>query len=166
MMRCLRCNYAIGGVIEPRCPECGLPFNRYERSTYRCEGDERVLELAVKKTTMWTLAFAPWCNAVIPYLAWVLAYLALSRRPTTSDLSTWATPFWLLWAWTLPCGLTFWAGPVALFAAWRLRKTEPWIRVRDRRAFLATVVLGYALLAVNRWIVYPFFPDALEWWAG
>jgi hypothetical protein len=32
--RCLRCNYVLAGLPEPRCPECGLDFNPSDPTTY------------------------------------------------------------------------------------------------------------------------------------
>ena len=28
-MRCTKCGYSLKGLTEPRCPECGEPFNPY-----------------------------------------------------------------------------------------------------------------------------------------
>ncbi len=33
--QCLQCGYALRGLISNRCPECGRPFDRYDRNTLR-----------------------------------------------------------------------------------------------------------------------------------
>ncbi len=33
--QCLQCGYALRGLISNRCPECGKPFDRYDRNTLR-----------------------------------------------------------------------------------------------------------------------------------
>ena len=34
-MYCLKCKYGLAGLSSHRCPECGMPFDPLDRSTYR-----------------------------------------------------------------------------------------------------------------------------------
>ncbi len=38
-MRCLACGYILEHLTEPRCPECGRPFDPHDSTTYRCLRD-------------------------------------------------------------------------------------------------------------------------------
>lgn len=40
--RCLSCDYILDGLPEPRCPECGRPFDPNDCSTYAMQGHPSV----------------------------------------------------------------------------------------------------------------------------
>lgn len=165
MMQCLRCNYPIGGVIEPRCPECGLAFDRYDRSSYRLAGDHRTLELVVKKGVLWTLAIAPWLHATIPYLSWKYVFVTTGQLPDASNHpGLLGILLFIPWGLSTLCGCLLWSGPVAILAAQGLRNVEPWIRLRDRRTMWSILIGGHVLLAFMYLVVYRNNPRIVSWW--
>lgn len=164
MMQCLRCNYPIGGVIEPRCPECGLVFDRTQRSTYRLEGDERTLELFDRKSVIWTLLIVPWLVAFAPYVSWKSVDLFQGTPGPRNHPGLPGGVLWLPWVICVHCGALFWAPLFALLSAYRLKRPEPWVRLRDRRLWFWVGVLGYVALGAMHALVYLKNPRIMEWW--
>ena len=67
-MYCRQCSYALDGLDQPRCPECGRPFNPTRRRTYRR-----------RPRAPWPLRWAKRGAVFVPILlfAYVGAYLSL-----------------------------------------------------------------------------------------
>lgn len=97
MRFCLKCDYNLAGVPEPRCPECGRPFDPDKPATFRRspmgQGVLRALRrppgmwmilicIAVMAVTMWAARVSGWIHVLmlIAVLIWtVLALLFLVR---------------------------------------------------------------------------------------
>lgn len=165
MMLCLRCNYPIGGVATPVCPECGLTFNRFVRTSYRLEGDDRLVQVGVRKGIIWLLLLAPWFQALTPYMSW--KYVAVTTGQVPSPQYHPGLIGGLLqvpWMVSVACGCFVWSGPVALWLAYRLGRWETWVRLRERRAWWIAGALGYFAVLAMYFFVYRPRPEIMEWW--
>lgn len=78
---CLNCEYALDGLPENRCPECGEPFDPDDESTYRDpRAEPRLVHQAQQFAAGVLLPMATvvllWCAVVIPPLFPVALLLA------------------------------------------------------------------------------------------
>ncbi len=110
-MYCLKCKYDLRRLPEPRCPECGTPFDPTDSATYSVAAASSVsllLGLAI------TFAFSPLALPSIIFLVWLTACLCLGRPPKAmADDPKYAHPllgavytvsvvaffcaFWMIW---------------------------------------------------------------------
>jgi hypothetical protein len=125
-MRCLGCGYDLRGLPENRCPECGLPFDPADPSTYLLSPDSgrKYLVAAIVSLSMLTL----------PLLA--LGLIA----GTDWYIQSWASrfldvPLVLVWC----CGLVT-AGLVCIHGIRFLRRPAHLVKRR------ASAVAGVGLL--------------------
>ena len=77
--RCLRCDYLLRGVSEPRCPECGQPFNPSDPDTIRLPGRKPPWWQRYGDTPSW------WHLATI--CALTLWFLEAASRPFAGPFS-------------------------------------------------------------------------------
>ncbi len=55
-MFCRKCFYDLRGQVEPRCPECGTPFDPFNRNTVLWERPDPVVQWGKRITVMTVVA--------------------------------------------------------------------------------------------------------------
>jgi len=126
--RCLGCGYILDGLPEPRCPECGRPFDPNEPATYitRTESGRRYLVLALLGVAMMAIALT---------LAW------LGDREMFGAISDW----WTVIAWPLVLAgacLECYVLPASIVALRRLRGVR-----RHPTCWLAALIISGLTIA-------------------
>ncbi len=146
-LRCPHCSYALVGLSELRCPECGEPFDPQvlaRPASGRCKA--LVRSLAVMLICLY------------PPYAWLL----LADHPWSPYRWQWVKS-WPVLPGLLPGGVLFRGSSTAIkytamgvFTAVLLVGLT-WLGSRSRRLLLIVVVIVLALSALNSWGVYHVF---------